>query len=40
MPPTQREAGYIWDMLEAAKAIQKFMTGVRFEEFLKGRKLP
>jgi len=27
-------------MLEAAKAIQKFMTGVRFEEFLKDRKLP
>lgn len=26
-------------MLEAARTIQSFMTGVRFEEFLKDRKL-
>jgi uncharacterized protein with HEPN domain len=39
MPPTHREAGYIWDMLDAARAIQRFMAGMRFEEFLKDRKL-
>lgn len=39
MPPTNREAGYIWDMLDAARTIQRFMAGVRFEEFLHDRRL-
>lgn len=39
MQPTERDAAYIWDMLDAARTIQGFMSGVRFEEFLKDRKL-
>jgi uncharacterized protein with HEPN domain len=35
----ERDAGYLWDMLDSARTIQEFMTGVRFEEFLRDRKL-
>ena len=39
MSPVERDAAYLWDMLDAARTIQKFATGVSFEEFLRDRKL-
>jgi uncharacterized protein with HEPN domain len=39
MQPIERDAAYLWDMLDSAKTIQDFMTGLRFEEFLHDRKL-
>lgn len=39
MLPVERDAAYLWDMLDSAKTIQGFMAGLRFEEFLQDRKL-
>ena len=34
MPPTNREAGYLWDMLEAARQIQQFTANLSYENYL------
>lgn len=34
MPPNSRDAGYLWDMLQAARRLQEFTTGVSFEAYL------
>jgi len=39
MRPSEREAGYLWDMLDSARTVQGFVAGLRFEEFLHDRKL-
>lgn len=39
MPPEDRDAAYLWDMLDAARTIQSFTTGVSLEEYLVDRKL-
>ncbi|KAA0259984.1 MAG: DUF86 domain-containing protein [Chloroflexi bacterium] len=39
MQPDERDAAYVWDILDSAQHIQEFMKGVRFEEFLQDRKL-
>ena len=39
MLPIERDAAYLWDMLDSAKTIRGFMAGLRFEEFLLDRKL-
>ena len=39
MRPIERDAAYLWDILDSAKTIQGFMAGLRFEEFLHDRKL-
>lgn len=39
MPPNERDAAYLWDMLDAARTVQGFMAGLRFEEFLHDLKL-
>jgi len=39
MLPIERDAAYLWDMLDSARTIQEFMAGMRFEEFLRDRKL-
>lgn len=39
MPPDDRDAAYLWDMLDAAHAIQQFATGVSLDEYLVDRKL-
>jgi uncharacterized protein with HEPN domain len=39
MPPDDRDAAYLWDMLDAARAIQQFATGVSLDEYLVDRKL-
>jgi hypothetical protein len=28
MPPNNREAGYLWDMLQAARRLQSFTAGL------------
>ena len=35
----EREAGYMWDILDSARTIQGFVSSIRFEEFLHDRKL-
>jgi uncharacterized protein with HEPN domain len=39
MQPSERDAGYLWDMLDSARTVQDFVAGLRFEEFLRDRKL-
>jgi uncharacterized protein with HEPN domain len=34
MPPTNREAGYLWDMLQAARRLQEFTAGLPYEAYL------
>ncbi|WP_255552841.1 hypothetical protein [[Phormidium] sp. ETS-05] len=34
MPPSNREAGYMWDMLQAAQRIQQFTAGLSYEGYL------
>jgi uncharacterized protein with HEPN domain len=34
MPPNSRDAGYLWDMLQAARRLQEFTAGVFFEAYL------
>jgi uncharacterized protein with HEPN domain len=37
MPPSNREAGYLWDMLQAARRLQGFTTGLSYEDYLNQR---
>lgn len=30
MPPDERDYAYLWDILEAARQIQRFITGISF----------
>jgi uncharacterized protein with HEPN domain len=39
MLPDERDAGYLWDMLDSARTVQGFVSGLRFQEFLSDRKL-
>jgi uncharacterized protein with HEPN domain len=35
MPPNNnRDAGYLWDMLQAGRRLQEFTAGVSFEAYL------
>lgn len=37
MQPDERDAGYLWDMLDAARTIRRFVAGVDREEYLGNR---
>lgn len=39
MQPSERDAGYLWDMLDSARTVKEFVAGLRFEEFQRDRKL-
>ena len=39
MHPDIRDAGYLWDMLEAARTIMKFTTNVSDHDYMQDRKL-
>ena len=39
MRPEQRDAAYLWDMLDAALAVREFTSGLSFENYLVDRKL-
>jgi uncharacterized protein with HEPN domain len=39
MRPEERDPGYVWDMLDAARLIREFTTDVTQDEYLKDRKL-
>jgi uncharacterized protein with HEPN domain len=34
MPPNNREAGFLWDMLQAARRLQEFTAGLSYEAYL------
>jgi len=39
MQPDVRDAGYLWDMIDAAKAVRQFIDGLSYEDYLKDRQL-
>ncbi|OYD14625.1 hypothetical protein CH330_08105 [candidate division WOR-3 bacterium JGI_Cruoil_03_51_56] len=39
MQPEERDLALLWDMLEAARDVARFMDGVRFAEFESDKKL-
>ena len=39
MPPEAKDAAYLWDMLDAARAIQNFVLSHSFEEYKSDRML-
>jgi len=39
MQPEIRDAGYLWDMLDAAETIRKFTGNVKYHEYIAVRKL-
>jgi uncharacterized protein with HEPN domain len=39
MRPDERDPGYVWDMLDGARSIRDFTSGVTQGEYLKDRKL-
>jgi uncharacterized protein with HEPN domain len=39
MQPDERDAGYLWDMLDAARTVRELVHGVRAHEYLRDRKL-
>ena len=39
MRPEDRDAGYLWDMLEAATNVVEFTTGIGADQYLQDRKL-
>ena len=39
MPPENKDAAYLWDMLDSARTISQFTSGITIEGYLKDRKL-
>jgi uncharacterized protein with HEPN domain len=39
MPHKERDSAYLWDMLDAAKTVVSFTSGVKFHQYEKDRKL-
>jgi uncharacterized protein with HEPN domain len=39
MRPDERDAAYIWDMLDSAKTLHGFMAGVSFYDYSQDKKL-
>jgi len=39
MPPEKKDPAYLWDILDAAKAVQAFTNQMTFEQYLTDRKL-
>ena len=39
MRPEDRDAGYLWDMLDAARTVRDFTTGLELDEYRADRKL-
>lgn len=37
MQPSERDAAYLWDMLDAARSITRFTSGVGFEQYNQNR---
>lgn len=37
MPPEKRDAAYLWDMLDAARAVQEMTTGIDFAAYMRSR---
>lgn len=39
MLPNERDAAYLWDMVDAAKTVLEFTSGVKYHQYEKDRKL-
>jgi len=39
MPPEERDAAYLWDMLDAARAVREFVSSRTYDDYQKDRML-
>ena len=39
MPLGEHDAGYLWDMLDAARAVREFAAGMDLDQYMQDRKL-
>ena len=39
MQPDERDAGYLWDMLDSAKTVREFTQGVSYHQYLTDKKM-
>ncbi len=39
MRPEERDAAYLWDMLDAARTVKRFISGVTINQYMEDRKL-
>jgi uncharacterized protein with HEPN domain len=39
MLPSERDAAYLWDMLEASRTVREFLRDIRFDQYIQDRKL-
>jgi uncharacterized protein with HEPN domain len=39
MRPEERDKAYLWDMLDAAKAIRSFIDVISYEQYIRDRKV-
>jgi uncharacterized protein with HEPN domain len=39
MRPDERDAAYLWDMIEAAKTVREFTNGLAFDRYQRDKKL-
>lgn len=39
MQPEERDKAYLWDMLDAARAIRSFTDEITYEQYLRDRKV-
>jgi uncharacterized protein with HEPN domain len=39
MQPDERDAGYLWDLLDSARTIRDFVAGVSFHQYQQDKKL-
>ena len=39
MRPDEKDAAYLWDMLQSAKTVNEFTTGVTFHHYQQDKKL-
>ncbi len=39
MRPDERDAAYLWDMLDAAQAVRQFTANISFDQFLQDRQV-
>lgn len=39
MQPDERDAGYLWDMLDSAKTVEEFTRGVSYHQYQQDKKM-
>ncbi len=39
MPLNERDAAYLWDIVDAARTVRSFTSGIKYHQYKKDRKL-